>query len=620
MTERTQNNMTTDDTKEVKLLDLADLSTTDDYQHYPNLADEEYNTLKKSIESDGVQSPIHVDTEYAILDGHHRVKASRAVGKDTIPAFVRDGLTEEEKHETAYMLNSGSRNLDDQLKKEVILHCFRDHIDRETHVTDTKVAELCGASQPYVHEVKENLSDKEYSYLYSLSPQMTDKKVAREYIEEHPDQSARKAAENLPMSQPTVSKLKKEHDSLLALREGTDSMTVVERAKHTDRVLSGGDDWTQKKLAGEIGVSRHAIYSWMQPTQWPEWDSGLSSATTKLFNQAGSNKIKVVRTAIGTENDGMAVLSYTERRGVSRKLLTELKGELSEEPTAKEVIRAFEPVRDYSDESEESASDDDSDAGEEETPTRTAEPVGESTTKGMSDVYDDDGMLTTASDTDDETEATVVVEDGQSDADDTDEQAVVPIEDSEDSLPSGVRRTPSGSLAVSQSASGQVDTDIPDTLYDQTDEVIIADNVADDKLFTSADPNNPQIIQGVAMPSHPDGYTDEHRQALKKQHEETSDRWDRILADPEVQKNGQVLHNIAEHLKAYSLAISDIRCPECGGGPQKIRWTCCDISLQEGRALAEEAAETQFESYDDEEVARRTNSHHPNMPKGGWEQ
>jgi len=55
----------------------------------PPLSSEEFETLRLSIEAEGVREPIWVDESGNILDGHHR----RKIAPDA-PVRVREGLTE----------------------------------------------------------------------------------------------------------------------------------------------------------------------------------------------------------------------------------------------------------------------------------------------------------------------------------------------------------------------------------------------------------------------------------------------------------------------------------------------------------------------------------------------
>lgn len=73
--------------------------------------------LKSSIERTGLQSPIIVrpteDGNYEILSGHNRVKAFRELGMDTIPADVRDNLSDEQAEEIFFDTNLNQQAFSD---------------------------------------------------------------------------------------------------------------------------------------------------------------------------------------------------------------------------------------------------------------------------------------------------------------------------------------------------------------------------------------------------------------------------------------------------------------------------------------------------------------------------
>ena len=86
------------------------------YQVCRPLTDSEYQELKESIADKGILTPVEVDENGAILDGHHRVQAwqeLRADGVD-VPDYarmIRSGMSEDEKLQHASMLNSARRQM-----------------------------------------------------------------------------------------------------------------------------------------------------------------------------------------------------------------------------------------------------------------------------------------------------------------------------------------------------------------------------------------------------------------------------------------------------------------------------------------------------------------------------
>ena len=69
--------------------------TDQPYQVMPEFDPDEFERLKKGIKEHGIEYPIIVDTNGNIVDGHHRVKAWKELGRDPsdIPRRVVDNRT-----------------------------------------------------------------------------------------------------------------------------------------------------------------------------------------------------------------------------------------------------------------------------------------------------------------------------------------------------------------------------------------------------------------------------------------------------------------------------------------------------------------------------------------------
>lgn len=81
----------------------------------PPLSTEEFEALKSDVKDNGVQSPILVDEDDNILDGHHRYR----IDKDAPIKIVR-GLSEQEKQALVIKCNLIRRNLSPSQKSEVL--------------------------------------------------------------------------------------------------------------------------------------------------------------------------------------------------------------------------------------------------------------------------------------------------------------------------------------------------------------------------------------------------------------------------------------------------------------------------------------------------------------------
>ena len=72
-----------DDTDTVRTINVSKLINKYDKSVY-ELNRFEYNSLKSSIASKGVQTPVVINQNNVILDGHHRVKACREISIDNV--------------------------------------------------------------------------------------------------------------------------------------------------------------------------------------------------------------------------------------------------------------------------------------------------------------------------------------------------------------------------------------------------------------------------------------------------------------------------------------------------------------------------------------------------------
>jgi len=101
-------------------ISIAELSVFERFQVAPGLSPESYVALKEDIEKRGVQVPIEIDEDRNILDGHHRIKACRELNIETVPAIVRNGLSEAGKRHHALQLNIARRHLTAKQRRALI--------------------------------------------------------------------------------------------------------------------------------------------------------------------------------------------------------------------------------------------------------------------------------------------------------------------------------------------------------------------------------------------------------------------------------------------------------------------------------------------------------------------
>jgi hypothetical protein len=90
------------------------------YQLLPPLADEEYQALKASIATFGVLTPVVLDEDGKVLDGHHRLRACAELGVVDYPRTILPGLSEDQKVEQALTLNLARRHLSIEQKHRLV--------------------------------------------------------------------------------------------------------------------------------------------------------------------------------------------------------------------------------------------------------------------------------------------------------------------------------------------------------------------------------------------------------------------------------------------------------------------------------------------------------------------
>jgi len=107
--------MATSATQTIQTIPLS--SIQDDERFQVRFRVDDCAKLRKSIEKDGMISPVDLWRKnrraktYFIIEGHRRVTVLRQLGEETVPAFVRDDLTEEEALRQAYLQNAERKAL-----------------------------------------------------------------------------------------------------------------------------------------------------------------------------------------------------------------------------------------------------------------------------------------------------------------------------------------------------------------------------------------------------------------------------------------------------------------------------------------------------------------------------
>jgi hypothetical protein len=99
----------------------------------PRLAEKDYQRLKKSIREYGQQYPILVNTEFRVLDGHHRLRACHELGipvSYTMKDFVGKPL---EELKFVCTVNVNNRQLSEFQRAQVALKFKKLYAEKETN-------------------------------------------------------------------------------------------------------------------------------------------------------------------------------------------------------------------------------------------------------------------------------------------------------------------------------------------------------------------------------------------------------------------------------------------------------------------------------------------------------
>jgi hypothetical protein len=126
---------------------------TEKYQVMPSMPPDQFEALKADIAERGVLTPIDVDEDGHILDGHHRYRACTELGITDFPTVVRPGLTEEERRVFARKSNMLRRHLSRKQVRELIAEQLKD----TPSWANNRIGQVLGADSKTVKAVRERL-------------------------------------------------------------------------------------------------------------------------------------------------------------------------------------------------------------------------------------------------------------------------------------------------------------------------------------------------------------------------------------------------------------------------------------------------------------------------------
>lgn len=190
-----------------------DLKLTEEYQVMNDPIDDIPRSLKTSIDEDGFDQskPLTVDEKGTIIDGHHRLAASREAGIETVPVVRKRGLTDDEKRKLAFGQNLRRRNLDGNSKREHVKRYLKEEYDDEEQ-TQSDVADLLGVSPATVSRARDELAEEGVDKFSGEKMATETREEKRERIQDHieanPEASNRGVADELDVSKTTVGKVR----------------------------------------------------------------------------------------------------------------------------------------------------------------------------------------------------------------------------------------------------------------------------------------------------------------------------------------------------------------------------------------------------------------------------
>ena len=122
------------------------------FQFMPPLLPSEYASLTESIRQHGIQVPVLVDENGAIIDGHHRDMIAAELGIDC-PRDVRTGLTDSVKRTLAISLNKDRRHL----TRAQVQALLEESVKADPQLSDREHSRRLGVSDHTVASTRKDL-------------------------------------------------------------------------------------------------------------------------------------------------------------------------------------------------------------------------------------------------------------------------------------------------------------------------------------------------------------------------------------------------------------------------------------------------------------------------------
>lgn len=134
-------------------------------EFFDDIEGEEYNQFKKSIQEEGVITPLIVASDMIIVSGHQRLKASMELGIKQVPIIIREDLDNEDEKLKKLLATNFGRTKNNPVKQrkiavEYVELCGNKHggargDNRHLKITQDDIASELGISARTLRELLE---------------------------------------------------------------------------------------------------------------------------------------------------------------------------------------------------------------------------------------------------------------------------------------------------------------------------------------------------------------------------------------------------------------------------------------------------------------------------------
>lgn len=129
------------------------IQLTEKYQMLPSMPPEQFDALKADIAERGVLTPIDIDEDGHILDGHHRYRVCTELGLTDFPTIVRPGMSEEDRRAFARKANMLRRHL----SREQVRHLIAEQLKETPNWANNRIGQQLGVDSKTVSAVRKKL-------------------------------------------------------------------------------------------------------------------------------------------------------------------------------------------------------------------------------------------------------------------------------------------------------------------------------------------------------------------------------------------------------------------------------------------------------------------------------